>query len=634
VTSVADRGTAIPEGQGTFTSFLALSASKGHTAFLATGAGGQKGIYLASTLTKVVDLSDTLEGSPLADLRLGPDGLAGNRLVFVALFTDGSEGVFRVTIDFPDMNDAPVASPDGFTVDEDGTLIVPAPGVLSNDTDAEGDALAAAVVSTPAHGALALAADGSFTYTPNADFNGSDSFTYTATDPGGAESNVATVLITIAPVNDAPVAANDSYATTQDTPLIVAAPGVLGNDADAEGGPLTAVLATDPVNGTVSLDADGSFTYTPSPGFAGSDSFAYRASDGQAMSGEAMVSITVEPGSDPVWTPTGSLNAARTAHTATLLPSGKVLVVGGYGPSGLLKSAEMYDPATGAWTATGNLQAARTGHTAVLLPNGKVLVTGGLGTFGFLKSAELYNPATGTWSATGSLKNARAGHAAAPLPDGKVLVAGGLGLLGILKGAELYDPATGMWTATANLGVARTKHSATVLPDGKVLVAGGLGNAGLLKSAEVYSPSTGTWSATGNLAVASALHTATRLADGRVLLAGGLGTAGSLGRAERYDSSAGTWTPVGGLAVARSLHTATALPDGRVLVAGGIGGTLHSLKSAELFDPASGQWSATASLGTARDRHTATLLPSGQVLAAGGGLIGLASAELFLVSGP
>jgi ELWxxDGT repeat protein/VCBS repeat-containing protein len=629
VTSVADRGTAIPEGQGTFTSFLALSASKGHTAFLATGAGGQKGIYLASTLTKVVDLSDTLEGSPLADLRLGPDGLAGNRLVFVALFADGSEAVFRVTIDFPDVNDAPVSSPDGFAVAEDDTLVVAASGVLANDVDVEGDVLTAAMVSSPAHGALALAADGSFTYTPNADFNGGDSFTYIATDQGGAESNVATVLITIAPVNDAPVAANDSYATTQDTPLIVAAPGVLGNDTDAEGGVLTAVLATDPANGTVSLGADGSFTYTPNPGFAGNDSFTYRASDGQATSGAAVVNIAVQAGSDPIWTPTGSLNVARTAHTATLLPSGKVLVVGGYGPSGLLKSAELYDPATGAWTATGNLQAARTGHTAVLLPNGKVLVTGGLGTFGFLKSAELYNPATGTWSATGSLKNARAGHTAAPLPNGKVLVAGGLGLLGILKGAELYDPATGTWTPTGNLGVARTTHSATVLPDGKVLHAGGLGNAGLLKSAEIYNPSTGTWSAAGNLAVASALHTATRLADGRVLLAGGLGLVGSLGRAERYDPSTGTWTPVGGLAVARSLHTATALPDGRVLVAGGLGANLHSLKSAELFDPASAQWSAAASLGTARDRHTATLLPSGQVLAAGGGVAGLAGAEIF-----
>jgi hypothetical protein len=630
VTRVADCTTAIPEGQGTFTSFLALSTSKGHTAFLATGAGGQKGIYLASTLTKVVDLSDTIEGSPLADLRLGPDGLAGNRLVFVALFSDGSEGVFRVTIDFPDVNDAPVASPDGFTVDEDDTLSVAAPGVLSNDLDPEGGALAAMVVSTPAHGAVALAADGSFTYTPNADFNGSDSFTYTATDPGGAESNVATVLITIAPVNDAPVAANDSYTTTQDTPLIVPAPGVLGNDADAEGGALAAVLAADPANGTVSLNSDGSFTYTPNPGFAGNDSFTYQATDGQATSGAAVVDIVVQAGSDPVWTPTGSLKVARTAHTATPLPSGKVLVAGGYNLSGTLKSAELYDPATGTWSTTGNLQAGRTGHTAVLLPSGKVLVMGGLGPSGLLKSAEVYNPATGTWNATGNLKTARAGHTAALMSDGKVLVAGGLGLLGILKSAELYDPATGTWSATGNMVVARTSHSMSFLTDGQVLVAGGLGNSGLLKGAERYNPVTAKWTATGSLGTASALHTATRLADGRVLLAGGLGTTGSLGRTERYDPSAGTWTPVGGLAVARSLHTATALPDGRVLVAGGLGGNLQSLKSAELFDPASAQWSATASLGTARDRHSATLLPSGQVLAAGGGGAGLASAELFV----
>ena len=122
------------------------------------------------------------------------------------------------------------------------------------------------------------------------------------------------------------------------------------------------------------------------------------------------------------WTVTGSLNTGRLAHTATLLPNGKVLVAGGVGS--LLASAELYDPASGSWTVTGNLNIARDHHTATLLPNGKVLVAGGQG-FGALASAELYDPASGTWTVTGNLNTARYYHTATLLPNGMVLVAGG-----------------------------------------------------------------------------------------------------------------------------------------------------------------------------------------------------------------
>ena len=108
------------------------------------------------------------------------------------------------------------------------------------------------------------------------------------------------------------------------------------------------------------------------------------------------------------WESTGSLGAARQEHTATLLPSGKVLVSGGYGSGSFLSSAELYDPATGTWSSTGSLATARSCHTATLLPSGKVLVAGGYGNIGALSSAELYDPATGSWSGTGSLATARA----------------------------------------------------------------------------------------------------------------------------------------------------------------------------------------------------------------------------------
>jgi len=150
------------------------------------------------------------------------------------------------------------------------------------------------VVTGPSHGALTLNANGSFTYTPAANFNGSDSFTYKAND-GQADSNVATVALTINPVNDAPVAVNDSFATNEDTALTITAPGVLANDTDVDGNSLTAVVVTGPSHGALTLNTDGSFTYTPAAGFNGPDSFTYKANDGLLDSNVATVALTVNP---------------------------------------------------------------------------------------------------------------------------------------------------------------------------------------------------------------------------------------------------------------------------------------------------------------------------------------------------
>src|ERR1041385_641288 len=179
-------------------------------------------------------------------------------------------------------------------------------------------------------------------------------------------------------------------------------------------------------------------------------------------------------GQSGTWAATGSLGTARTLHTATLLPNGKVLVAGGNNYSGILGSAELYDPASGTWAATGSLGTARVFHTATLLPSGKVLVAGGAHSSGYLSSAELYDPGTGTWAATGSLGTAREFHTATLLPSGKVLVAGGGGTDGLpLPSAELYDPASGTWTTTGSLATGRFLHTETLLPNGKVLVTGG-----------------------------------------------------------------------------------------------------------------------------------------------------------------
>src|SRR5205823_715162 len=165
-----------------------------------------------------------------------------------------------------------VAVNDSYTTAEDTQLTVSAPGVLANDSDVDGDVLSAVLVSNPTHGTLTLNGDGSFTYMPALNYNGVDSFTYKASD-GQAQSGVATVTITVTPVNDAPVAANDdSYTTPEDTQLTVSAPGVLANDSDVDGDALSAVLVSGPSHGTLTLNGDGSFRYSTALNYNGEHS--------------------------------------------------------------------------------------------------------------------------------------------------------------------------------------------------------------------------------------------------------------------------------------------------------------------------------------------------------------------------
>jgi N-acetylneuraminic acid mutarotase len=203
---------------------------------------------------------------------------------------------------------------------------------------------------------------------------------------------------------------------------------------------------------------------------------------------------------DPVtgnWTTTGSMSIGRDGHTATLLTNGLVLVTGGTrfvgGGFTEVVNCDLYNPATGLWTATGSLNARRSSHTATLLPDGRVMVTGGhyyqSGTF-FRNATELYNPATGTWTLTGAMINLRGSHTATLLPNGMVLVAGGRQTTSgaSFAGAELFDPAAGRWTVTAQLINPRVGHSAILLPSGKVLAVGGSPDNGMsyLTSTELY----------------------------------------------------------------------------------------------------------------------------------------------------
>ncbi|WP_437647217.1 kelch repeat-containing protein [Sorangium sp. So ce362] len=346
---------------------------------------------------------------------------------------------------------------------------------------------------------------------------------------------------------------------------------------------------------------------------------------------------------DPAWVLTsGAMNAARRGHTATLLPSGLVLVAGGWDVRLAeeafltLDSAELYDPAADSWSFTGSMNHARGGHTATLLSSGKVLVAGGerpdFHDRISLESAEVYDPETGAWTVVTPMHQLRGGHTATLLPSGEVLVVGGSG--DPEADVELYDPEADTWTVPALMDVMRIWHTATLLSSGEVLVAGGTLASDTLSSAELYDPEADTWTPTAPMNRARAGHTMTLLPNGEVLVAGGDYDAHTpSASAERYDPEADRWTFTRSMTRERHGHTATLLPDGLVLLVAGDGErTLHG--SAERYDPAVDTWSVTTSMTYARSGHTATRLSSGEVLVAGGENADgtLAEAERFAVA--
>jgi VCBS repeat-containing protein len=209
------------------------------------------------------------------------------------------------------------ARDDGASVGEDGSVLV---NVLANDSAPDGMA-AVDLVTAPAHGTLMLNADRTFIYVPGAFFDSlaagetaTESFTYRVTDTDG-DSDLATVALIITGTNDAPVAEADSYSTNEDAPLVVAAGGLLGNDSDVDGDGLRALLVAGPAHGSLILNADGTFSYTPDANFNGTDSFTYSASDDQLNSAPATVHLVVAPVNDD---PTAAPDAYSVNEDAAL----------------------------------------------------------------------------------------------------------------------------------------------------------------------------------------------------------------------------------------------------------------------------------------------------------------------------
>jgi len=206
----------------------------------------------------------------------------------------------NVNITISATNNAPIAQNDTYTVAHNGTTMIAAPGVLNNDTDLNSDPITAIIVTGPVHGTLTLNSNGSFTYINNGGSATSDSFTYKVND-GKVDGNTVTVTLNIVRPNQAPLAVADTYNTSKGSVLTVSAPGVLGNDSDADGNSITAIKVSNPSHGTLVFNSNGSFTYTHDNGSSISDSFEYKVSDGTIEGNTVTVTLfIVAPGALPI----------------------------------------------------------------------------------------------------------------------------------------------------------------------------------------------------------------------------------------------------------------------------------------------------------------------------------------------
>jgi Kelch motif len=379
------------------------------------------------------------------------------------------------------------------------------------------------------------------------------------------------------------------------------------------------------------------------------------------------------PTPDGSFAPAASLptmNQGRDSATATLLPNGKVLVAGGrtLGHTGSivsLASVELYDPATNTFAPPGStptMNQSRASATATLLPSGKVLIAGGDSIPGdgaviTLTSVELYDPATNTFAPPGptpSMNQARATFGgntnvvAVLLSNGKVLIAGGVDPSDVgFDTVELYDPTTNTFAPAASLPTMnghRDEPVGTSLPNGEALIAGGferfLGTASIISDTiDLYDPVTNSFAPAASTPTMNSPRSnaaAALLPNGTVLIAGGTAPAPegpggvALASVDLYDSATNSFAPPAATPAMNEPRccgpTATLLQNGKVLITQGEGDN-----TVDLYDPTTNTFAPAALLpkmNQTRVQATATLLPNGKVLIAGGGAL-LNTIELY-----
>lgn len=317
----------------------------------------------------------------------------------------------------------------------------------------------------------------------------------------------------------------------------------------------------------------------------------------------------------------GRMRVARAAATATTIAGHRVLIVGGMTEGGgALREFEVFDASTNRVIASGQMDESRSGHSATKLPDGRVLILGGYNG-SYLKSAEIFDPRTARFAAAGSMNVGRSGHTATLLVDGTVLITGGVGDgWSFLASAEVYDPKTGRFTPMKPMSVARESHTATLLHDGRVLITGGhrdrRANIVVYANTEFYDPAKREFTAGPMLTTARHKHDAVGLADGRVLVVGGSDPRDQtlFTSAEVYDPVVNRWNAVSPMRIGRFKlrDTAVRLRDGRILVAGGG-------RFAELFDPRTNSFRAVeGDFGQEYWFASTVLLDDGDALVLGG----------------
>jgi len=314
------------------------------------------------------------------------------------------------------------------------------------------------------------------------------------------------------------------------------------------------------------------------------------------------------------------LHELRAAHSATLLPGGKVLIAAGFrkGPNRhsqlYSNTAELYDPSTRQFTYTGSLHIARCGQTATLLPGDDVLITGGNNDTPHLASAELYNAGTGVWTRLPDMLSGREGHRAVLLTNGKVLIVGGSKDRDLY--AELYNPATRMFERAGAAPFHPSGSIVVQLRDGRIFIAGGFQDKEVAQSSMIYDPVTNQFTRAVNQGIVKHKAGAALLSDGRVIIIGGSDNRdwnGKYSSTEIYDPVKNAFTQGPALHYPRfKLNNAVVtLHNGTIVVAGGN-------DHIEMLRPNDTAFSLAATMDQPYYFSTATLLPSGSILLAGG----------------
>lgn len=312
------------------------------------------------------------------------------------------------------------------------------------------------------------------------------------------------------------------------------------------------------------------------------------------------------------------MSIGRRGHTATLLSTEEVLIVGGRSDTAVFSSCELYNPQTNSWRMAASMNSPRSKHTTNKIVINKfelIFVIGGAYTINIdaLNSIEYYNVSSGTWTMLPNrMAHARLLHTTTTLIDNRLLVAGGLQNNTAIASTEIFDSSTFTWQTVGSLNEGRYQHVDAILADGNAFVAGGSNlNAQATQSCEVFDINSQTWSYTHSMAYtrdAGSIMSLLQLTNS-ILITGGGGT--GFTTAELYYPKTDTMTTVGNMTAARTCHTSTMAYyrlTPIIVTVGGYDRMQNAINSVQLFIVSNSTWVNVTRLNTPRGEHTATLL--------------------------